>query len=660
MSKYNHLTGSFATNLNSSDGIDSINATISKICVYPNYPHTGAILDHVYNGLAVRAHRIYNYARDTYTLGLPNGYEIYLNTVPDEDVQAVIEAEVGYPITTSVVKLGEPDALLAAYAYAKDNWGWYQATNTFTNPPIYYTGSIDIDSAYFDGDGTLRVIFVVTDSGPSDVYKTVRVYDHAYLLNNLYYQVVYRETDKLTNSNDSYWFYRNGEGTHPTLDTDTQVEFGSPFMPVIPLREDNISLGPECLDGEYVLDGDGNKIVPDTDLYRTSVKLCKLAGTDINELTRELSNNPDISEVDHAYLIFGIDLRTETETSKHYLYQFFNNIVTETFDNNDIVITDSKYNIKISFDSITKTVHQGVLAGTELTFTGSDVTIKHQTDDTSYTELTIVNLVHTNYVEGRHAVVTSVSDSGSEDNYNFIIPLRYDAIKENRSMMDREILLKESLKLVFNSYERIKLKWYQTSIFKTILTIVAVAVAVWTAGAGLAALSTMTAAEAAAAIATTALYSTLITVGFKILGSMLPAELAVILAIVAVVVTAFAGFSGNDFASLNSVDLIQLSSNLNIMAQSSIGTEMQDIMDDASEFTAYAKEMDEDLALLEEAVEIDTLFDVTESILYQPIFIEGETSSEFYDRTIHTGNIGVLALDIIESYVDIKLTLPSK
>jgi len=35
-----------------------------------------------------------------------------------------------------------------------------------------------------------------------------------------------------------------------------------------------------------------------------------------------------------------------------------------------------------------------------------------------------------------------------------------------------------------------------------------------------------------------------------------------------------------------------------------------------------------------------------------------ESPDAFYDRTIHTGNIGVLTLDTIESYTGLMLKLP--
>ena len=38
--------------------------------------------------------------------------------------------------------------------------------------------------------------------------------------------------------------------------------------------------------------------------------------------------------------------------------------------------------------------------------------------------------------------------------------------------------------------------------------------------------------------------------------------------------------------------------------------------------------------------------------------IPDETTDEYFHRTIHSGNVGVLSLDMPNNYVDMALTLP--
>jgi hypothetical protein len=45
--------------------------------------------------------------------------------------------------------------------------------------------------------------------------------------------------------------------------------------------------------------------------------------------------------------------------------------------------------------------------------------------------------------------------------------------------------------------------------------------------------------------------------------------------------------------------------------------------------------------------------------LLSPFIIFGENPSDYYERTVHSGNIGAHTIETISSYVDTALTLPS-
>ena len=46
------------------------------------------------------------------------------------------------------------------------------------------------------------------------------------------------------------------------------------------------------------------------------------------------------------------------------------------------------------------------------------------------------------------------------------------------------------------------------------------------------------------------------------------------------------------------------------------------------------------------------------SQLLHPFIIFGESPNDFYNRTVHSGNIGTMAISSITNYVDLSLTLP--
>ncbi|OZB40381.1 MAG: hypothetical protein B7X50_08605 [Alishewanella sp. 34-51-39] len=77
--------------------------------------------------------------------------------------------------------------------------------------------------------------------------------------------------------------------------------------------------------------------------------------------------------------------------------------------------------------------------------------------------------------------------------------------------------------------------------------------------------------------------------------------------------------------------------------------------------TEFSLIADQKWAELEEVKNLlgkENLLDPFEFIGKEPRVIFGESPDQFYNRTIHSGNIGVLALDANSSFIDISLTLP--
>ncbi len=75
-----------------------------------------------------------------------------------------------------------------------------------------------------------------------------------------------------------------------------------------------------------------------------------------------------------------------------------------------------------------------------------------------------------------------------------------------------------------------------------------------------------------------------------------------------------------------------------------------DLLQEGKEFSLFVEEqnklLDDAKALLQGNNHLD------------PFVIFGESPQDFYNRTVHSGNIGVLGISAISSYVDIALTLP--
>ena len=77
-----------------------------------------------------------------------------------------------------------------------------------------------------------------------------------------------------------------------------------------------------------------------------------------------------------------------------------------------------------------------------------------------------------------------------------------------------------------------------------------------------------------------------------------------------------------------------------------------------TEFSLMAEQKWAELEDVKNLLGKENLINPFDFIGKEPRISFGESPSQFYDRTIHAGNIGVLALDANSSFVEISLTLP--
>ena len=96
--------------------------------------------------------------------------------------------------------------------------------------------------------------------------------------------------------------------------------------------------------------------------------------------------------------------------------------------------------------------------------------------------------------------------------------------------------------------------------------------------------------------------------------------------------------------------MLQVSSGISKAANEAIQGDLLGLQKDALEFQAFAEEQN---ALLEKANAL-----LENQNLLSPFVVFGESPTDYYERTVHSGNIGVLGLDAVTNYCDIALTLP--
>lgn len=475
-----------------------------------------------------------------------------------------------------------------------------------------------------------------------------------------------------------YWMYRMGAGTYPTLD----ALFGEPptvngtYFPFAYFRFNKQS--------EI---GDTS-----TQNYKTSKKLVKYLGMDYDVVATAIDENPDIADVEQAMLIMAVPANTSDPLEQRYLFTFFDSLhnssenqayspsVTSsaslgriitggngTYGRRAMVIQDKRFKMVLSYQEVYKQQAAGNIAevGKYTSGTGTEDFITQMYDSETgatvpktntvryhfyryqkapgvYEEVLVAGLQVMYYVLGEHKVVADETDD------ILLIPLDY-SIAQTYSIAERETLYSRSLHFVFNSAVITKVKWYQRGIFRVLLLIVAIAIAVYDGGATLGAyLGLQGAAAIIASVVINMIVGELLKIAFKLFVKVFGADLALLLAVVLIVV---AGYHFLNAESLKGVpwasELLQLSNGLqNAAMEAKFG----DLLADRESFTAY---MEEQNKLLETANDL-----LSNRTAMSPFVIFGESPDAYFNRTVHSGNIGVLGIDAVASYTDIALTLP--
>jgi hypothetical protein len=259
-----------------------------------------------------------------------------------------------------------------------------------------------------------------------------------------------------------------------------------------------------------------------------------------------------------------------------------------------------------------------------------------------YEEVAIVGLRVLYYIEGSHKVIADETDD------ILLIPLDRSLVSVY-SMKDRENLYSRAMHYVFNSMQVIKVRWYQTGIFRTLMLIIAIVMAVYDGGATLGAyLGLQGAAAIIATIVINLAIGELIKLAFKLFAKVLGPELAMLIAIVALLVGSYQVFtSGSLKGAPWASDLLTVANGL---SQAALEIKFDDLLDDSQNFLAF---MEEQNKLLETAQEL-----LDNPVRLNPFVIFGESPTDYYNRTVHSGNIGVLVIDAVANYTEIALTLP--
>jgi hypothetical protein len=332
-----------------------------------------------------------------------------------------------------------------------------------------------------------------------------------------------------------------------------------------------------------------------------------------------------------------------------------------------IVIKDAQFKMALTNDGIHKKIVAGSIGniGTHNnSYTTTDIDVAFVDSETGltsvvtmpikvhlyrrqiapglYEEISVQNLKMTYFIFENYTTV------GDEVDDILLIPIDR-TISQNYSMSDREILYSRSLHFVFNSLIVTKVKWYQTGVFKAILIIAAIAMAIYDGGATLGAVLGLT--GTAAIVATIVIHlivGQLIAVAFKYFVKLVGEEVATVIAVIALIYGGYqivqaGGLAGAPWAQA----LLEISTGLH---QAAMNARMESLNNEGEAFQLFVEDETERLETSKQLLENNNFL--------SPFVIFGESPEDFYNRTVHSGNIGILGITAISSYVDIALTLP--
>lgn len=181
---------------------------------------------------------------------------------------------------------------------------------------------------YLGGGGTETVTTRVT---------TISIWERRYVvtgdhLEPMYdHQTDYQDTDSSgTVGNAAVYIYEIGT-TNPTLDVLASAEAAAgdkEFYPLIPIRLNNMSI----LDPTYD-NVTGNGLYAEA---QSAYKKMTNNSKKFLDLVTEIEDNPDLGDIDYAYIQFGVALNAYDNVAKEYMYRFFKKLI-------DYQTTDAAY-----------------------------------------------------------------------------------------------------------------------------------------------------------------------------------------------------------------------------------------------------------------------------------------------------------------------------
>jgi len=600
------------------------------------------IMEELIGSIAVRAGQMYNYAKNTYTYGLPSGS--FKTAATDGLLEAtdVLTALEGAPVTLEYSYLTEANLLHMGWTQLIALHGYVQSTNEIVGltaqigHKVYLEDLVVVIPASTlteRTEGELAQWGIAATAGwtPARNYSeqramspyissAVAVTEH--ILVNYIWNVgtdIFRDSFNLelpdfnsevdyfhvkykVGNTFKYWMYEDNLGTYPELDAvyNTPPVSGT-FFPFVYFRYNKT---PEAVN---------------TPGHLTSKRLVKYLGLDYDNLVTSINENPDIGDVEQAMLTMAVPANSSNPIELEYGSEEYTESYGGSIEEKEVT-TDSYY-------------------------------YRQQITANQCIEIRVKDLEMVYHIYGGYNVTADETDN------ILLVPLDH-SITETFSIMDREELYARSLHFVFNSRVVTKVKWYQQQWFADFLMIVAIIILFYTGvdttgavGSYLAAAGLTGTALIIGVFIVNAIIGMAIGYVLKIIIKEIGIELAFLIALIVALYYGPKALQAMGMPGVTTAEQLLWMATGIMSAQSAI------IADDMKGLAAEQEALD--LLITESDRKIEAANKLLENNnRLSPFIIFGETPNDYYNRTIHSGNIGVLSLGIPAAFVTIALKLP--
>ena len=496
--------------------------------------------------------------------------------------------------------------------------------------------------------------------------------------------VKYHYFDNDNNKVTKFWTYVPGRGIYPDIDNvkvRSQDIFNNRF-PLIKFREN----------GERVKDSNS-----ETKL-EIQKYLADTIGFNYDQLDESIHDTENINEVNNVFMGMAVNLNSSNPAEIEYLFRYFKRIsndieiipelekaqIDERLPQKSIWTGIGGANHQLSFNSVeiknksgneeekgtytnkTEEVtrilplmkEDGSLGTGEFTFKVK--VFRFQKTDSVFEEVRVLNPAIQWEFEEADAGDVPLTGPDNEQALVFVD----EAVSDEMDVQSRETLYFRSLHLIFASSKEVDPKWYQTGIFQFALLVVTVAVTYFTAGGATSFVSSAFASfgivGAALAIIGIIALGFVLDLAFEQIVNVIGGDLGRIIAGVAAVASfAYAYGAGGFSESFNSRVLLSASSNLVDASNTQTQEDIQEIQEDQEQFIEDRKEKLEKLRSAETLLDTNTIVDPGFFRRRKPASLDSETPDQFFQRTIHSGNIGTLGFDAMHDYTEMMLKLPT-